>query len=153
LAEQDLLPEIREAYDYSAATGALDTFVFAYRLDSRILQTLATDDHLRAALESILVNADDTKRGRSIGLALGTISDPAPAGKLTKRESEVFALLAEGRTNREIAQVLFISEVTAKVHVRNVLRKLGVRNRTEAALQALRMQQRIADEENGASAD
>jgi DNA-binding NarL/FixJ family response regulator len=64
-----------------------------------------------------------------------TFSGASPM-KLTKRENEVLALLAEGQTNREIAKALFISEVTAKVHVRNVLRKLGVRNRTEAALKA-----------------
>jgi DNA-binding NarL/FixJ family response regulator len=56
---------------------------------------------------------------------------------LTAREREVYALLAEGKTNREIATALVISEPTAKVHVRPVLRKLGVRSRTEAALKAV----------------
>ena len=53
---------------------------------------------------------------------------------LTPRELEVLQLLARGRTNREIAATLVIAEVTAKVHVRHILRKLGVRSRTEAAV-------------------
>jgi len=53
---------------------------------------------------------------------------------LTPRENEVLQLLARGRTNREIASTLVIAEVTAKVHVRHILKKLGVRSRTEAAI-------------------
>jgi DNA-binding NarL/FixJ family response regulator len=57
---------------------------------------------------------------------------------LTPRETQVYELLAEGRSNSEIARALFISEKTAKVHVRNVLHKLGVQNRTQAAILAAR---------------
>ena len=52
---------------------------------------------------------------------------------LTGREREVLALVAEGRTNRQIGEALFISEKTAAVHISNILAKLGVANRTEAA--------------------
>ncbi|RNM14069.1 helix-turn-helix transcriptional regulator [Nocardioides pocheonensis] len=52
---------------------------------------------------------------------------------LTARETEVLGLLAQGRTNREIGEALFISEKTASVHVSNILAKLGVTNRGEAA--------------------
>ena len=48
-------------------------------------------------------------------------------------------LLAEGRTNRQIGDVLFISEKTASVHVTNLLRKLGVQSRTEAAEMSRRL--------------
>jgi DNA-binding CsgD family transcriptional regulator len=58
---------------------------------------------------------------------------------LTTREREVLALLAEGYTNRRIADALFISESTAGVHVSNILGKLGVSNRVEAAAIALRL--------------
>jgi DNA-binding CsgD family transcriptional regulator/tetratricopeptide (TPR) repeat protein len=60
-------------------------------------------------------------------------ADPLTALHLTPREAEVLALLAVGRTNREIGRELFISEKTASVHVSNLLRKLGVPNRLEAA--------------------
>jgi DNA-binding CsgD family transcriptional regulator len=56
---------------------------------------------------------------------------------LTRREQEVLMEVAAGRTNREIAQTLFISESTAGVHVSNILGKLGVSTRTEAARVAL----------------
>ncbi len=52
---------------------------------------------------------------------------------LTQREREVLDLVAAGRTNRQIADALFISSKTASVHVSNILAKLGVANRGEAA--------------------
>ena len=55
---------------------------------------------------------------------------------LSPREREVLALLAEGRTNRQIGEALFISGKTASVHVTHILDKLGVSSRTEAALLA-----------------
>ena len=59
-------------------------------------------------------------------------------GSLTRREHEVLELLAEGHSNREIAEGLFITEGTAGVHVSNILGKLAVRSRTEAAAVAHR---------------
>ncbi|MEV5828425.1 AAA family ATPase [Spirillospora sp. NPDC052242] len=61
-----------------------------------------------------------------------------PFGALTAREREVLKLVAEGRTNREIAEALFISPKTASVHVSNILAKLNVTGRTQAAALALR---------------
>ena len=65
-----------------------------------------------------------------------TVDDPLG---LTPREREVLALLADGRTNRQIAETLFISPKTASVHVSNILAKLGVANRGEAAAVAHRL--------------
>ena len=59
---------------------------------------------------------------------------------LSPREAEVLDLLTLGYTNKEIAKALYIAEVTVKVHVRQILRKLGVRSRTQAALAAVRTQ-------------
>jgi DNA-binding CsgD family transcriptional regulator len=61
---------------------------------------------------------------------------PGPLAELgiTPREADVLALLAAGMTNRQIGESLFISEKTASVHVTNLLRKLGVSNRLEAAV-------------------
>ena len=61
-----------------------------------------------------------------------------PRSRSTPREREVLALVADGRTNRQIAGELFISEKTASVHVSNILAKLGVGNRGEAAAVAHR---------------
>ena len=61
----------------------------------------------------------------------------ADAGRgLTSREREVLVLVAQGRTNREIGEDLFISEKTASVHVSNIIAKLGAANRTEAGAKA-----------------
>jgi DNA-binding NarL/FixJ family response regulator len=58
---------------------------------------------------------------------------------LTQRETGILALLAEGKSNREIARSLFLSEKTVKAHLAAVFRKLGVANRTQAAMAAVTM--------------
>ena len=64
---------------------------------------------------------------------------PRPvSGVLTSREQDVLALLAQGCSNREIASRLGVADITVRTHVSHVLGKLGVSNRVEAALHALR---------------
>lgn len=63
---------------------------------------------------------------------------PAPGYDLTERERAVLALLVEGLNNRQIAERLYVSPSTIKSHVSNILSKLGVTSRTEAAALALR---------------
>jgi DNA-binding NarL/FixJ family response regulator len=58
-------------------------------------------------------------------------------GTLSAREQEIYELLVQGRSNREIAKTLFISESTTKVHVRHIFEKLGVHTRAEAARAAV----------------
>ncbi|HLO77492.1 MAG TPA: response regulator transcription factor [Magnetospirillum sp.] len=57
---------------------------------------------------------------------------PHPFDKLSRREAEILALLVEGRTNKEIALCLDLQEITIKVHLRNVYRKIGAANRAQA---------------------
>jgi DNA-binding NarL/FixJ family response regulator len=61
-----------------------------------------------------------------------------PEELLSRRELEVLTLIAEGATNGEIGERLWIAESTVQSHVKQILRKLGVRNRTEAAARYLR---------------
>ena len=87
---------------------------------------------LLAALEAL---------GRRARLDLGVQPPPRPDGAagLTPRELEVLRLVAAGRSNGQIAEALFISRKTASVHVSNILAKLGVHTRTEAAAEAHRL--------------
>jgi DNA-binding CsgD family transcriptional regulator len=71
--------------------------------------------------------------------AAADVPGPAEQLGLTRREAEVLALVAAGRSNRQIAQALFISPRTASVHVSNILAKLRVRTRVEAAAVAHRL--------------
>jgi DNA-binding NarL/FixJ family response regulator len=82
------------------------------------------------------------KRARvTLHAVAGDAPQDAALGQLglTKRERAVLELLAEGHTNREIGETLFISEKTASVHVSRILAKLGVRSRVEAATAAHRL--------------
>jgi DNA-binding CsgD family transcriptional regulator len=89
--------------------------------------------------------ADDCEAADILGLVREvaarfglTVDAPRPAlsGGLTPREAEVLRLVAQGRTNREIAEHLHIAPKTASVHVSNLLGKLGVPNRSAAAAKA-----------------
>jgi NarL family two-component system response regulator LiaR len=70
---------------------------------------------------------------------LREVRAPESPEKLTERETEVLRLLAEGKSNKEIATSLTIGETTVKTHVSNILMKLGVPSRTQAALYAVRI--------------
>jgi ATP/maltotriose-dependent transcriptional regulator MalT len=108
-------------------------------------QAWATAQELGA--RALMTEVESLARRTRIALA----SEPDAAGEavppaapddrlgLTPREKEVLALLADGRSNRQIAGALFISDKTASVHVSNILAKLGVTNRAAAAATAHRL--------------
>ena len=73
-----------------------------------------------------------------LGRGLGRPRDEHRPARLTARETEILGLVAQGRSNGEIARQLFISTKTVSVHVSNILAKLGASGRTEAAAIARR---------------
>jgi DNA-binding NarL/FixJ family response regulator len=102
----------------------------------------AAVEEARFALETfeLLGAKPDADAAAALLRELGAPARTFPKGRgpLTKRETEVLSLLAEGCTNAEIAQRLYISRRTAEHHVARILAKLGLRNRAEAAAYALR---------------
>ncbi|MFE9682401.1 AAA family ATPase [Streptomyces sp. NPDC002701] len=105
--------------------------------------TGAVADHLGARpladAVSLLAQRARLTLTRAPGRTPAAPADPAEALGLTSRERDVLRLVAAGRSNRQIAEELFISPKTASVHVSNILAKLGVSGRGEAAAVAHRM--------------
>jgi DNA-binding NarL/FixJ family response regulator len=107
-----------------AEAGSRDEAEEQWRLAAQTADRLGARP-LRRAL-------DDLARRARIGAA-PDLRDGEVLASLTSREREVLRLIAAGRSNREIASVLFIAPKTASVHVSNILGKLGAASRTEAA--------------------
>jgi DNA-binding CsgD family transcriptional regulator len=137
---EDAAERCRDALRTVIHVGNADSFVTAYRGYPALLDEVALHEDLRPALVEIMERARDTTLARKYQIR--TTRGRRAANYLSEREREVLGLVAQGLTNREIAQTLFISESTAKVHVRHIFEKLGVRSRTEAALRAAADEQR-----------
>jgi DNA-binding CsgD family transcriptional regulator len=112
-----------------------DSFVVSYRCFPELLTLAAQDPVTLEAISPVVRGARDQRLAGRMGLKISKHSATSGA-RLTLREQEVLDLLGLGLSNGEIAQRLFITESTAKVHVRNILEKLGVKNRVQAALLA-----------------
>ena len=112
------------------ASGHLDVVVIACRVFPELARAAADDSKVRTMLIRLFSESHDTDLGKAVGLAMPRAARARE--RLSNRERDVFELIAQGRTNREIAKTLFISESTTKVHVHHILEKLGVRSRTEA---------------------
>jgi DNA-binding NarL/FixJ family response regulator len=114
---------VREALEAGAA-GYLLKDADADELGAAIRAALDGQMHLDPSVARLL--ADSVRR-------------PRPAGDdLTRREREVLGLVAQGASNRQIAETLVVSERTARTHVSAILGKLGLASRTQAALWAVR---------------
>lgn len=110
--------------------GAWDPVVCALRASRELSDSLARIQSARPCLEKLYVASNDLGLARRAGFRVRSARGPGEL--LTPRELEVLGLIARGMRNQEIARALFISQSTAKVHVRHVLEKLGVRTRAEA---------------------
>ena len=110
---------------------ALDAGAAGYLLKDAEPEELAKAIHAVARGEAPL----DPKAARAL---LGARLESAPADLLSEREREVLVMVAEGLPNKLIAQRLQISEKTVKAHLTSVFRRIGVTDRTQAALWAVR---------------
>ncbi len=120
-----------------------------------LVPPLATEsDGIGGADAVLLRNARASQVFSSIRNVAGRVlpiatfgEDATPFDALTPREREVFRLLAEGWSNRQIERALGIRASTVKRHVRHILRKLRVRNRVQAAVYAARRPERVGEGE------
>ncbi len=129
---------------FDATTAPLEAAISRVELAQLLMATnrdVAVAE-TRAALGALdrLGATHEADRAAALLRSLGVRGQTGAKGKdrLTDRETEVLGLVARGMTNTEIADRLFISQKTAANHVSNILMKLGVRSRTEAAAVALR---------------
>jgi len=118
---------VQQAYALAERIGAAPIAGEAAALARRTRLPLTADPAEPAA-----VPGDGKPRGHSAGYSVEPVDELARFG-LTDREREVLLLVAAGHSNPEIAKALFISAKTASVHVSNILAKLGVSGRVEAA--------------------
>jgi len=122
-AEKDILQAIRNGAD-----GYLLKDTNPEHLAALLMKALQGKMALSDGVVEILARALRYSEGEQAA------SQPA----LTKREKEVLQLLTEGKSNKALAEVMGISEGTVKVHIKNILKKLGLRSRMQAALWTLR---------------
>lgn len=116
----------------ASVTGAVRAGAIGY-----LLKDTEADDLIRAikaaAAGQVQLSPKAAER------LMREIRTPDSPDKLTQRETDVLRLLAAGRSNKEIAMELVIGETTVKTHVSNVMMKLGVSSRTQAALYAVKI--------------
>jgi DNA-binding NarL/FixJ family response regulator len=143
IAHRSETPEVKraltEALQLAGTHQQWNQFVWAYRAYPELLALVASEPELSANVRPILLSAHDEQLATRYGIELPSVDRTRSLsdGRLSPREREVLRHVADGLSNKEIARKLFISEVTVKVHLRHIYKKLGVRNRTEAACYAV----------------
>ncbi len=115
-----------------SVTGAIRAGAIGY-----LLKDTESDELIRAIKAA--ANGQVQLSPKAAARLMREIRTPESPEALTERETEVLRLLAQGKANKEIAAELVIGEKTVKTHVSNILSKLNVSSRTQAALYAVRI--------------
>jgi DNA-binding NarL/FixJ family response regulator len=114
---------------------------FAAGAEAYVLKTAHPDD-LTSAVRQAFQHSIYLSGSRPAAAAVATAAVAAPRSEespgLTRREREILQLVAEGHSNAQLAQMLWVTEQTVKFHLSNIYRKLDVSNRTEASRWAQR---------------
>jgi len=117
--------------DSASVAGSIRAGASGYMLKD------AQADELRAVIKSVAAGQVQLSPQASSYL-LRELQEPVKPTTLTDRETQVLSLLAQGKSNKEIASYLQIAEDTVKSHIRHILTKLGVQSRTQAVILAIR---------------
>jgi DNA-binding NarL/FixJ family response regulator len=120
-------------YVYEALRAGASGFVLKDEPPERLIAAVRT-----VAAGEALLSPTITKRVIQEFTRIPRTTPPPELQELTAREREIFQLVAEGLSNPEIAERLFISETTVKTHVTHVFQKLGLRDRVQAVVLAYR---------------
>ena len=120
-----------DEYVYEALRAGASGFVLKDDPPEQLLGAIRT-----VAAGDALLSPSVTKQVIDQFSRLPRHEPPEGLAELTEREREVLALIAEGRSNAEIGEALFISDTTVKTHVTHVLQKLGLRDRVQAVVLA-----------------
>ncbi len=133
--DKQAIERVVELEQAAFSTGAVDLLVTSYRSTPELLAVLLRASAERERLAALIRAAADEDLADAVGQPIYAGDDPRR--RLSRREREVYELLADGLTNRQIAKLLFIQESTVKVHVHHIYDKLGTRSRTALAVQAI----------------
>ncbi len=133
--DADAIERVVDLEHNAFRTGALDLLVTAYRSTPELLTILLRASLQRDRLVGLIRSVGDEDLARAVGQSIFTGGDPRD--NLSRREREVYELLIERLSNREIAKLLYIEESTVKVHAQHIYDKLGTRSRTALAVQAM----------------
>ena len=115
-----------------SVVGAVKAGAIGYLMKNADADELVSAIHAAAAGQ-VRLSPEASKR------LVREVRSPQSPETLTQRETEVLRLLAEGNSNKQIARALGVTEQTVKTHVHNLLSKLGMLSRTQAALYAARL--------------
>jgi DNA-binding NarL/FixJ family response regulator len=129
-AQRSELEGAAKLLETARSLGTWDPVVCALRSSRALADLLADDPRARRELQFLYSSSNDLGLARRAGFRVRATRGPGEL--LTPREMEVLGLIERGMKTSEIAKALFISQSTAKVHVRHLLEKLGVRTRAEA---------------------
>ena len=120
-----------DEYIYEALRAGASGFVLKDDPPEQLIAAVRT-----VAAGDALLSPAVTRRVIATFARMPRPAPPQEFGELTAREQEVFRLIADGRSNGEIAQLLFIGDTTVKTHVTHILQKLGLRDRVQLVVLA-----------------
>jgi DNA-binding NarL/FixJ family response regulator len=128
---------------FEAISGGASAYLLKDSTEGEILETVRAVHQGQSRISSSIARKilDEFRRQRPSGVAMAGAT-ALPDEPLTEREEKVLALVAKGKSNREIADSVFLAEGTVKNYVSRIMEKLDVESRTELAIKALQRKRR-----------